>query len=184
MKNQIKQAEMYARSLINDSAEEKELKLNKKFGMFLSKETIKYISKNFQIMITAKELRSGVSKLYYLSSEGDELICNIDRQDIEWIERDTKGFNLVHRPIPLTEEILLKCGFEKTDDYGDIIYYELKNRGRRSYYICFDHDDISFGLSLYGACTSLIYDSENLQYLHHLQNLFYSISGKEIDVNL
>lgn len=47
MKKQIKQAEMYSKSLINDTPEEKELKLTQRFGMFLSKETIKYISKNF-----------------------------------------------------------------------------------------------------------------------------------------
>lgn len=87
-------------------------------------------------------------------------------------------------PIHLTEEILLKCGFEKTDDYGDQIYYEPKNRGNRNYYICFDHEDISFGLNVFGNCTNLLHDNSNLQFLHQLQNLYFALTGEELTVNL
>jgi hypothetical protein len=85
-------------------------------------------------------------------------------------------------PILLTEEWLLKFGFEKTDDYGDQIYYEPKDRDKRNYYICFDHDEISFGLSVFGNCTNLIYDAEHLQYVHQFQNLYYSLTGIELSV--
>lgn len=47
MKNQIKQAEIYSKSLKNDSVEIKVLKLTKKYGVFLSKQTIESIAKNF-----------------------------------------------------------------------------------------------------------------------------------------
>ena len=86
----------------------------------------------------------------------------------------------VFTPIPLTEEILLKFGFEKTDDYGDIIYYEPKDRGNRNYYICFDHEDISFGLNVFGNCTNLLHDDSNLQFLHQLQNLYFALTGEEL----
>jgi hypothetical protein len=87
-------------------------------------------------------------------------------------------------PIPITEDILLKFGFEKTDDFGDQIYYALINRGNRHYYICFDHDDISFGLSVFNQCTSLIYDSDSLQNLHQLQNLYFALTKKELEITL
>lgn len=87
-------------------------------------------------------------------------------------------------PIPLTEEILLKCGFEKTDDYGDQKYYEPKVRGNRNYYICFDHEAISFGLVSFGNCTNLLYDDLNLQHLHQLQNLIFALTGQELEINL
>ena len=86
----------------------------------------------------------------------------------------------VFTPIPLTEEILLKFGFEKTDDYGDIIYYEPKDRGNRNYYICFDHEDISFGLNVFGNCTNLLHDDSNLQFVHQLQNLYFALTGEEL----
>jgi hypothetical protein len=87
------------------------------------------------------------------------------------------------KPIPITLEWMEKLGFEKTDDYGDQIYYEPKDRDKRHYYICFDHDDISFGLSVFGNCTSLIYDDKNLQYVHQFQNLYYALTGVELSVS-
>jgi hypothetical protein len=84
------------------------------------------------------------------------------------------------KPIELSEETIIKLPFEKTDDYGDQIYYEPLGKGNRHYYICFDHDDISFGLSVFGNCTSLIYDNENLQFIHHFQNLYHSLTGEEL----
>ena len=88
-----------------------------------------------------------------------------------------------YKPIPLTEEWLLKFGFEKTDDYGDIQYYALKNSGKRHYYVCFNHDDISFGLCVFGNCTSLIYDDVFLQHIHQLQNLYFALTGEELNEN-
>jgi hypothetical protein len=82
--------------------------------------------------------------------------------------------------LEITEEWLLKFGFEKTDDYGDIVYYAPRNHGNRHYYVCFDHDDISFGLSVFNNCTSLIYDNKWLQYVHQLQNLYFALTGEEL----
>jgi hypothetical protein len=85
-------------------------------------------------------------------------------------------------PIKLTEEWVQKLGFEKTDDYGDIIYYAPKDRGKRHYYICFDHDVevISFGLSVLGNCICIIYGGDNLKYVHQFQNLYYALTGVEL----
>jgi hypothetical protein len=38
----------------------------------------------------------------------------LDAVDLQWLNGDSDGFNLWHRPIPLTPEILVEwCGFEK-----------------------------------------------------------------------
>jgi len=84
-------------------------------------------------------------------------------------------------PIKLTEEWLQKFGFEKTDDYVDIIYYEQKNRSKRRFYICFDYDVnvISFGLAVFDNYIPLI----NLQYVHQFQNLYYALTGVELSAS-
>lgn len=86
-------------------------------------------------------------------------------------------------PIKLSEEWLEKFSFVKTDDYIDIVYYEPKDRGNRTYYVCFDHDVISFGLRVFRNCTSLLYDDVNLQYVHQFQNLYYALTGIELSVD-
>jgi hypothetical protein len=54
-------------------------------------------------MIKKEDLRIG-NILNYTTSENDIYKTTIDWQDLKWISEDQKGFNLVHDPIPLTEE--------------------------------------------------------------------------------
>ena len=146
-------------------------------------------------MIQGKEIRIG----NYLKDRGGKIL----RVDfIEYVENgfDTKfGQKMfvegqeVHpmteysdyaKPIELSGEWLEKLGFVKTDSYGDqIIYYEPKDRGNRNYYICFDHDVISFGLIVFGNCTNLLYDDANLQFVHQFQNLYYALTGIELSAS-
>lgn len=69
-------------------------------------------------------------------------------------------------PIPLTEEILLRCGFEE---------------GQTGYYF---KDDII--ISVEGQ----VYFGENevhiaeIYHLHQLQNLVYALTGEELEINL
>ena len=87
------------------------------------------------------------------------------------------------KPIPLTEEILLKCGFERTItpmqalDYIDY---------RMNQFVCFLLPTGKLEVEFYannnkiderGYLTSVIY-------LHQLQNLFYCLCGKELEVKL
>lgn len=106
----------------------------------------------------------------------DGILRNIDARTLFDFDHD----NRVKEGIPLTEELLVKLGFEKTDDFGDQIYYEPKDRGNRNYYICFDHDEISFGLIVFGECTSLLYGDEKLQFVHQFQNLYFSLTNEEL----
>ncbi len=72
--------------------------------------------------------------------------------------------SLPNSPIPLTEEILLKCGFKKNTNYtpcGKAIFY--KN-----------------GYIIYCGVTIEI----EIKYLHQLQNLYYCLTGEELKVKI
>lgn len=90
-----------------------------------------------------------------------------------------------YEPIPLTEEILLKCGF--ADLCG---VHQLSYRVKDGFYFFWNYNDKA------GMCTEGIkdescgwYHPENvvisgIEHLHTLQNLVYSLTGTELTVNL
>lgn len=81
-------------------------------------------------------------------------------------------------PIPLTEEILLKCGASIV--LGTYNYYislwEIKSEIHfelfRDGYVCV----------IYSSTGSVV--PNDIEYLHQLQNLFYSLVGEELQINL
>lgn len=77
------------------------------------------------------------------------------------------------KPIPLTEEILLKCGFEYQKDNNS---YQL---------------DSDLGFTIWGRVYSgfnvYVHDvefGETINSLHQLQNLYFSLTQKELEVHL
>jgi len=120
-------------------------------------------------MIKANELRIG-SKLNYITSEGETLATTLDWQDLKWISEDEKGFNIVHSPIPLTEEILLKCGAVKHDEC--IHYSRFKMRWEHAYKfwnIVDSHSNASM---------------TKIEYVHEWQNFIFIMDGKELKIEL
>lgn len=74
------------------------------------------------------------------------------------------------KPIPLTEEILLKCGFITNSGrvfFKDNIGYEFGVTNRAVYKI----DD---GFILF----------KHIKHLHQLQNLYFALTGEELNVEL
>lgn len=73
-------------------------------------------------------------------------------------------------PIPLTKELVLKCGFK--EKFGGIIYYN-RNRG------------IEFNFSN-GWCMASIgeYEITSVKYLHQLQNLYFELTEEDLEINL
>lgn len=121
--------------------------------------------------ITINELRNG-SLLNYDTSEGDILPTTIDWQDLKWLDEDPKGFNLVHSPIRITEDFLEKMGFEGNIDIGfkkDVI--ELN-------FITTD-DHFQFE---YRPASSMRWFVLPVKYIHHLQNLFFTLTQTELVV--
>lgn len=100
---------------------------------------------------------SGVScTMYVLNDEYQDSFG----QMIEFIE-----------PIPLTEEWLLKFGFERTCNHPkhDWIKGEFK--------ICYDVDNDGYIIS------ELLDISIPIKYVHQLQNLYFALTGEELTLN-
>jgi len=104
----------------------------------------------------AKELRIGN---YILLEKKHVIKCDLIDIELSLIDRE---------PIPLTEEILLKCGFEKNNIHKDPRMYEY----------CIDYmpyirtidNSKTFEISFY---------TTRIEYLHQLQNLYFALTGKE-----
>jgi len=108
--------------------------------------------------------------------EFEQIECEAE-ESFEWVFKDN------WEGIPLCENWLFALGFEKTEDLGDMIYYELKGSGTRRYTICNNHDEWEFSLTVRDEYITLIYDEPFFQCVHHLQNLWYSLTGKELEFN-
>ena len=141
-------------------------------------------------MKTENELRIGnyvqYTKNGYIKYDTVKSIYYDDELKIYRIELNNGDFNLYNltvkgiNPIPLTRELLLKCGFSNDDDdnknlflclSGESEFIEYDGREKRFYVLFADGGDG-------GAVKTKV------KYLHQLQNLYYSISNKELKINI
>jgi hypothetical protein len=79
---------------------------------------------------------------------------------------------VTYKPIPLTEEWLLKFGFKKRDMLSSILF-DMKNP-RFSIYLN-PPIDKSNKWNILG-----IEKNVNIQYVHQLQNLYFALTGEEL----
>ena len=90
-------------------------------------------------------------------------------------------------PIPLTEEIIVKCGFEKYegDDYPFYTRHNLvisdSYYGYGLFIIYTDH--YGFNDPLLGA-NEIDVKLQDVKYVHQLQNLYFALTGEELDIEL
>ena len=117
----------------------------------------------------ANELRIG-NILNYNTAEGDVLPAVIDWQDLKWLSEDPEGFNLAHSPIPLNEEWLKRMGFDTLDER----------------YFALDYEDLSFRYyyNYLGGVWKfrLNFILVKIQHVHQLQNLYFALTGEELEV--
>lgn len=123
-------------------------------------------------MIQANELRLGnwvdYKGKYYQIYDGIRSL-SIDDLDSESLDSHLKNIKLLDlRPIPITEEILLKCGFERLGKYT---------------FVC---DNALMQLEIDVITNKLVHSilAIEVKYLHQLQNLYYFLCGKELEINL
>lgn len=133
-------------------------------------------------MITASELRVG-----NLFQDTDGTYCyyagSWQRSD-GWINRDSANNTYKEsemHPIPLTPEILEKCGF-------------VVNSGMHGYKYYYPNEDALWSIRQEGdrmwqVCIIVRYDeiwkfNPIVNYLHQLQNLYYALTGEELNVQL
>lgn len=116
-------------------------------------------------MIQPQELRIG----NYIEYNGEimkldgSLLCCYIQNELE--------FPL--NPIPLTEEWLLKFGFEKAPLVDKYLKGYFTYDSKLKYFTYFtDIED--------GGYENIIIQKEKLKYVHQLQNIYFAITGKEL----
>jgi hypothetical protein len=113
----------------------------------------------------AKELRIG--NLLY----NDNVVVTIDARTIFdiWDDAGLKKY----KPIPLTEEWLLKLGFEKIYESNYRLKFDHKIHMECGYDFSKVEDKSEEGFRYFGKYIKI-------QHVHQLQNLFYSLCGEEL----
>ena len=120
----------------------------------------------------AKELRIGNYIHPLLDKKEVAEICYIGENDFGYERLSDKEYfqgNSI-KPIPLTEEWLVKFGFELEDEK---IYYHLDS-----------YEDIyitktSYSFSIYNA-THFTNIKQGIKHVHQLQNLYFALTNEEL----
>lgn len=123
-------------------------------------------------MIQPNELRIGNWVLF------PNVFAEFDQRPIESgeeIDRHAHGLN----PIPLTEEWLLKFGFEISTLSNGVKFIYLNYF--LSLVICESCSGMHLVLSRYEN-GSLVDFAVRVHYVHQLQNLFFALTGKELEL--
>jgi hypothetical protein len=103
------------------------------------------------------------------------LICNVEKMRLT--------------PIPITEEWLLRFGFEdyqKTEnpDYLNEFGQEWHKIYFNGFYYMHNDRGKGYEMSISGACydesTGLHSFSNPIEFVHHLQNLYFALTGEEL----
>ena len=125
----------------------------------------------------ANELRIGNYFLVNWSKEIRKADC-LDIRDISE-QRITVGVSA----IPLTTEVLKKCGFEYVTDWT------VPDKRKHDCVTFLDLGYMYLASGMMGGGVTLFQNDRrstgtNIEYLHQLQNLYFAISGQELEVNL
>jgi hypothetical protein len=116
----------------------------------------------------ATELRIGnLVYKYYPSGIEIEAVNEINSYFVNGI-----GISAIE-PIPLTEEWLVKFGFEEEKDNDGVFGFKLKN----FWYI----NEYQFRLSNFIDTESMVIDNK-IHHIHQLQNLYFALTGEELTI--
>jgi len=103
--------------------------------------------------------------------DGEEMIITGITKDYVYFEG---GFSMISftdiKGIPLTEEWLLKFGFKKTKMKGNKNLMEFI----KGNFIIYLYEEIEVYFS--------IWDDITLKYVHQLQNLYFALTGEELEI--
>jgi hypothetical protein len=128
-------------------------------------------------MINANELRRG----NYVYSTTHKVFTKVIRIDI-----DSEFQNI--EPIPLTEEILLKCGFEKINVFDCRVFDWVKDKiiltGLDEYEYQTLNEPYSLAFNFGDISKKEEHGQIEIKYLHELQNLYFDLTKTELEINL
>lgn len=123
--------------------------------------------------------------IYHSDTDEGDMICQIDADDILNIDEDPE-YALMHSPIKLTEEILLKAGFEKklTKLKGDVDYIDY----RIDHFALFILPKGIIEVEYYALNDDITMEERTylvtIKFVHQLQNLHFILLGKELKIEL
>lgn len=98
--------------------------------------------------------------------------CLVQIRELQYMSKldvylDSNVNVATYKPIPLTEEILLKCGFDK---------YMIDNLYQLGCWQVYFEDTPIFRIIGCSLC--------EVKYLHQLQNIYYALTNQELEVKL
>ena len=122
----------------------------------------------------ANELRIGnwVKWNYEESSDG-----NAYPVEFGYELDDIKNNPNIVEPIPLTEEWLVKFGFDKEEEYdeGKVIDYRMTLMKNSLEFVSFWESEDITGVN---QCQTGV----DVEYVHQLQNLYFALTGTELEI--
>jgi len=139
-------------------------------------------------MIKVNELRLDnfvvVNKGGYCNDNTVQKVTSISKKGINsWSDMGSSGFvkeeDMTH--IQLTEEWLLKFGFEKDNDFGNwhLSAYEIFSSGNRDFVAATKEDFVYW----YNHSSDDYYSSViKINTVHQLQNLYFALTGQELEL--
>jgi hypothetical protein len=149
-------------------------------GLYIPKNTGKSAESHIYSRMEARELRIGN---YYQNKSND---LELKYKEIQYVE-DILYVSVYCDAIPLTEEWLIKFGFEKviydSDETGYGTDYELDIKGVG----CISYSD-DFSCALFGSKESSKHELgflpnwDNCKHVHSLQNLYFALTGEELKI--
>ena len=133
--------------------------------------------------LRASELRIGN---YLLTSKPefngirDYPITKISSEMIDYIDKD----KLLCVPIPLTEEILLKCGFVITVDPENVHYKKVVNNDFNESFVI--NRKVGYEVFYIGHkdCNDYLHFTTQIKHVNQLQNIYFSITNEELKIEL
>src|SRR5687767_1383970 len=122
----------------------------------------------------ASELRIGNLLKPKLQEQSQDVYYEVvEINTSQFICEDSAGlifYNDLNEPIPLTEEWLLKFGFE----LEGLVHFKRWSKGWFNGYL---NPNDFFGLVGYNE------QHLNIKYVHQLQNLYFALTGEELKLN-
>lgn len=138
-----------------------------------------------------KELRLG-NYIYESPNITDVVetdVIKINKSDlVSILESDEHIFETHYHPIALTEEWLLKFGFTingdskflKDGSFSDDFSYTLDNGLSNREFVCYPYNGWYVEIGQYAQ----IGEKLKIKFVHHLQNLYFDMTEKELKIKL
>jgi hypothetical protein len=129
--------------------------------------------------MTANELRIGnyVTKSLR-SGNGRKIDSLIGCEDIVRIHNFYNSSIYIYEPIPITEEWLMKFGATKYN--GNRFYLDLETKGVLQLFWNIGDD---YFICEFNSCPNHICYFNDHKYVHQLQNLYFALTQKELEIN-